>query len=105
MTLLGHDLVTAVGASAASIGNIGPGLGEVGAVDNFGWMGPVSHLVLIVLMLAGRLEIFTVLVLFHPDLWRRYGRKSGDSGDRARRLRQAEFTDKKIRLTPPGRES
>ena len=75
LTLLGHDLVTAVGASAASIGNIGPGLGEVGAVDNYGWMGPASHLVLVFLMLAGRLEIFTVLLLFHPDLWRRYGKE------------------------------
>lgn len=73
LTLLGHDLVTAFGASAASIGNIGPGLGEVGAVDNYGWMGPLSHTVLIFLMLVGRLEIFTVLLLFHPDLWRRAG--------------------------------
>jgi trk system potassium uptake protein TrkH len=70
MALLGHDLATSVGASAAAIGNIGPGIGEVGAVDNYGWMGPVSHLVLVFLMLAGRLEIFTILLLFHPDLWR-----------------------------------
>ncbi len=68
--LLGHDLPTAVGASAAAIGNIGPGLGEVGAVDNYGWMGPASHLVLVFLMVAGRLELFTILLLFHPDLWR-----------------------------------
>ncbi|HUH13077.1 MAG TPA: TrkH family potassium uptake protein [Longimicrobiales bacterium] len=78
MALLGHDLVTAIGASAATIGNIGPGLGGVGAVDNYGWMGPVSQLALIFLMLVGRLEIFTVLLLFHPDLWRRYGAGSGD---------------------------
>ena len=70
LALLGHDLPTAVGASAAAIGNIGPGLGEVGAVDNYGWMGPASHLVLMFLMLVGRLEIFTILLLFHPDLWR-----------------------------------
>lgn len=70
LSLLGHDLATAVGASAASIGNIGPGIGDVGAVDNYGWMGPVSHLVLMFLMLVGRLEIFTILLLFHPDLWR-----------------------------------
>ena len=74
LALLGHDLATAIGASAASIGNIGPGLGAVGAVDNYGWMAPTSHLVLVFLMLAGRLEIFTVLLLFHPDLWRRYRR-------------------------------
>ncbi len=80
MTLLGHDLVTAIGASAASIGNIGPGLGGVGAVDNYGWMGPASHLVLVSLMLAGRLELFTILLLFHPDLWRRHGRRHEGAG-------------------------
>ncbi|HUE77243.1 MAG TPA: TrkH family potassium uptake protein [Longimicrobiales bacterium] len=70
MALLGHDLATSLGASAASIGNIGPGLGGVGAVDHYGWMSPGSHLVLMFLMLVGRLEIFTILLLFHPDLWR-----------------------------------
>ncbi len=70
LALLGHDLATSVGASAAAIGNIGPGLGGVGAVDNYGWMGPGSHVVLMFLMLVGRLEIFTILLLFHPDLWR-----------------------------------
>lgn len=73
LAFLGHDLATAVGAAAASIGNIGPGLGEVGAVDNFGGLGGPTHAVLIFLMLAGRLEIFTVLLLFHPELWRRRG--------------------------------
>jgi trk system potassium uptake protein TrkH len=69
LALLGNDLATAVGASAAAIGNIGPGLGEVGAVDHYGWMGSSSHVVLIALMLVGRLEIFTILLLFHRDLW------------------------------------
>lgn len=73
LALLGHDLVTSIGAAAASLGNIGPGLGLVGAVENYGWMGPATHGVLIFLMLVGRLEIFTVLLLFHPDLWRRAG--------------------------------
>ncbi|MFV1985760.1 MAG: TrkH family potassium uptake protein [Gemmatimonadota bacterium] len=72
LTLLGHDLITAIGASAASIGNIGPGLGGVGPVAHYGWMGGASHVVLIFLMLAGRLELFTILLLFHPDLWRRH---------------------------------
>ncbi len=74
LTLLGQDLVTAIGASAATIGNIGPGLGAAGAVENYGWMGPAAHLVLVFLMLAGRLELFTILLLFHPDLWRRHAR-------------------------------
>lgn len=72
LAVLGHDLVTAVGASAAAIGNIGPGLGGVGPVDHYGWMGGASHTVLVFLMLAGRLELFTILLLFHPDLWRRH---------------------------------
>ena len=64
-------LTTAIGASVAAIANIGPGLGAVGAAENYGWMDPASHLILIGLMIVGRLEIFTVLLLFHPDLWRR----------------------------------
>jgi trk system potassium uptake protein len=70
LALLGHDLATAIGASAAAIGNIGPGLGAVGAVENYGWMGSSSLWVLMFLMLVGRLEIFTILLLFHRDLWK-----------------------------------
>ncbi len=71
LALLGHDLETAIGASVATLANIGPGLGAVGAVENYGWMDPVSQGILAFLMLVGRLEIFTVLLLFHPELWRR----------------------------------
>lgn len=70
LALLGHDLATAVGASVASLGNIGPGIGQVGPMDHYGWMTAPTHLVLMFLMLVGRLEIFTILLLFHPDLWR-----------------------------------
>jgi trk system potassium uptake protein len=69
LAALGLDLETAVGAGIAAMANIGPGLGAVGAVENFGWMGPATHLVLVFLMIVGRLEIFTVLLLFHPGLW------------------------------------
>lgn len=72
LALLGMDLVTAISAAASAIGNVGPGLGDVGPVENYGWMGPVSHLVLSYLMLVGRLEVFTMLVLLHPDLWRHW---------------------------------
>lgn len=71
LAFLGHDLPTAVGAGVATIANIGPGLGDVGPVENFGWMGSMSQFVLIVLMIVGRLEVLTVLLLFYPDLWRR----------------------------------
>lgn len=81
LACLGHDPVTAIGASAATIGNIGPGLGQVGPVENFAGMGTASYLVMIFLMVVGRLEIFTVLLLFHPDLWKRNrGRGRGVRG-------------------------
>jgi trk system potassium uptake protein len=73
LTVTGVDLLTSIGAAASAIGNIGPGLGAVGPTANYGWMNPVSQLVLIFLMLVGRLELFTVLLLFHPALWARAG--------------------------------
>jgi trk system potassium uptake protein TrkH len=71
LTVLGVDIVTAAGAAAAAIGNIGPGLGEVGPTGNYAWMPGMGKVVLSVLMVMGRLEIYTVLVLFHPEFWRR----------------------------------
>ena len=71
LTLFGMDILTAVGASAASVGNIGPGLGAVGATDNYGWISDPGLVVITFLMLVGRLEIYTVLLLFHPDTWKR----------------------------------
>ncbi len=71
LTALGVDLVTAAGASAAAIGNIGPGLANVGPAANYAWMPGLGKVILGLLMLLGRLEIYTVLVLFHPEFWRR----------------------------------
>ncbi|UCF19855.1 MAG: TrkH family potassium uptake protein [Gemmatimonadota bacterium] len=71
LTIMGVDLVTAAGASAASIGNVGPGLAAVGPAANYAWMPALGKLVLSLLMLLGRLEIYTVLLLFHPEFWRR----------------------------------
>ncbi|MBW3666995.1 MAG: TrkH family potassium uptake protein [Actinobacteria bacterium] len=65
------DLVTAVSAVAASIGNIGPGLGEVGPASNYSGLPGLAKWMLSSLMIVGRLEIFPVLVLFTKDLWRR----------------------------------
>ncbi|GAA6171190.1 TrkH family potassium uptake protein [Colwellia sp. KU-HH00111] len=64
----GMDDITAFTAVAAAINNLGPGLGEVAA--NFSDIGDTSKWVLIVAMLFGRLEIFTLLVLFTPAFWR-----------------------------------
>jgi len=74
LSLMGMDMLTAMGASAATVGNIGPGLGDVGPTDNYGWMSGPELTVLTFLMLVGRLEIYTVLLLFHPETWK--GRKS-----------------------------
>lgn len=65
----GLDQVTAFSAVAASLNNLGPGLGEVG--PNFQSINDFSKWVLVVAMLMGRLEIFTVLVLLSPAFWRR----------------------------------
>jgi trk system potassium uptake protein TrkH len=67
----GLDLVTAATAVAASIGNIGPGLGEVGPAGNYAGLPALAKWLLSSLMIVGRLEIFPVLVLFTRDLWRR----------------------------------
>ncbi|PHR80318.1 MAG: potassium transporter [Colwellia sp.] len=64
----GMDDITAFTAVAASINNLGPGLGEVAA--NYSTIGDASKWVLIMAMLFGRLEIFTLLVLFTPAFWR-----------------------------------
>lgn len=64
------DIQTAFTSSLASFTTVGPGLGRVGALGNYGWMGDASKLVVIALMLMGRLEIFAIIVLFSPRFWR-----------------------------------
>ncbi len=71
MTAIGLDLMTSLGATAATLWNIGPGLGEVGPTDNYAFIPWVGKWVLSFLMLAGRLEIFTVLVFFSRTYWRK----------------------------------
>lgn len=68
LSLLGAgDLATASTASIASLGNIGPGLGNVGATSTYAWMSPPAKLLLTFVMLLGRLELYTVLVLLLPS--------------------------------------
>ncbi len=66
----GNDLTTNFTAIAATINNIGPGLSKVGPTCNFGFFSPLSKIVMIIDMLAGRLELFPLLILFHPSIWR-----------------------------------
>ena len=67
----GYDLLTAVSAALSAVGNVGPGFGAIGPFDNFAHFPTGVKLSLCVAMIAGRLELVTVLVLFHPDFWRR----------------------------------
>ncbi len=71
LTLGGRDLVTAVGATAATLGNIGPGLGLVGPASNYSSLLDWEKWLLLIFMIIGRLELFTVLVLFLPGAWRK----------------------------------
>ena len=64
------DIITAATASVATLCTIGPGLGEIGPVKNYAWFSDASKLVLALWMLLGRLEIFTIVVLFSPRFWR-----------------------------------
>ncbi|MFQ5956198.1 MAG: TrkH family potassium uptake protein [Candidatus Brocadiales bacterium] len=66
---MGTDLVTAISAVAATLGNVGPGLGQVGATMNYGGLDSMEKWVLIFCMLLGRLEIYSVILMFM--LWRR----------------------------------
>jgi trk system potassium uptake protein TrkH len=71
VSLLGTDILTAVSAVATTLGNTGPGLAEVGPMDNFAHLHPASKWILTFCMLCGRLEIFTLLILFVPEFWRK----------------------------------
>ncbi|MDI6794197.1 MAG: potassium transporter TrkG [bacterium] len=68
---LGLDLVSAASAIAATMGGVGPGLGLVGPAENYAFLPDIGKIVLVLSMILGRLEIFTVLVLFLPSAWRK----------------------------------
>lgn len=65
------DLVTAASAVASALGNIGPGLGAVGPAASYADVPALGKWLLAGLMIVGRLEIFPILLLLTPDLWRR----------------------------------
>lgn len=71
MAALGLDFVTAVSSSAAAIGNTGPGFGAIGPTDSFASIPAAGKWVLSLLMLMGRLELYAVLLILRPSLWRK----------------------------------
>lgn len=71
LSISSEDLVTNFTAVAATLNNVGPGLELVGPAANFGFFTPLSKIVLMFDMLAGRLEVFPMLLLFAPATWQR----------------------------------
>ena len=71
LTFLGLDFTSALGAAASSLGNIGPAIGSVSPVDNFAHLSAGAKWFCSFLMLIGRLELFTVLILFTPFFWKK----------------------------------
>ena len=71
LAAMGVDAVTSVAAVAASLGNIGPGFGEVGPLDNFAAIPLAGKWLLAWCMLLGRLEIYTIIILLVPEFWKK----------------------------------
>ncbi len=71
LVALGLDLDSAMSATIACLASVGPGLGDVGPSRNFGFVPGAGKLMLCVLMIAGRLEIFALFAVLHPNCWRR----------------------------------
>jgi len=71
VSLTDVDFATATSAVATAMGGVGPGLAEIGPFDNFMWMHPAAKLILTFCMVAGRLELFTLMLIFVPAYWRR----------------------------------
>lgn len=69
--LMGLDFVTAIGGAASALGNVGPAFGDLSPLNNFSSLPDLGKLWCAFLMLAGRLELFTVLILLTPAFWKR----------------------------------
>ncbi|HSR61377.1 MAG TPA: potassium transporter TrkG, partial [Robiginitalea sp.] len=69
--LLGLDFVSAIGGAASSLGNVGPAFGTLDPLSNFNSLPALGKWWCSFLMLAGRLELFTVLILLTPYFWKR----------------------------------
>jgi trk system potassium uptake protein len=80
LAFMGIDLETSISAVAATIGNVGPGLAAVGPLHTFQVIPPLGKILLSVMMIIGRLEVFTVLVIFLPEsrrIWLRALKENG----------------------------
>ena len=71
LSFLGVDMLTSISAVASAVGNVGPGIADVGPSSSFSQLPTSAKWILSLLMLMGRLELFTVCVLFTPYFWKR----------------------------------
>ena len=70
IVIVGTDPITAASAVATSLGNAGPGLGSIGPMSNYAHLPDISKLILSFLMIIGRLEIYTIFVIFTKSFWK-----------------------------------
>ena len=70
-TLHGLDIQTAFTASLSMIGNVGPAFGALGPTDNYGWLPASLKWWYSLTMIAGRLELYNILIFFLPDYWKK----------------------------------
>ena len=70
LSLMGYDFETSIGGTIASLGNIGPGIGGVGPIENYSFFSAPAKWFLSFLMLLGRLELFTILIVLSPAFWK-----------------------------------
>ena len=71
MTGMGMDILTSISSVASALGNVGPGLGTVGPAENYHHLPSAGKMMLSALMILGRLEIYTVLILLVPEFWKK----------------------------------
>jgi trk system potassium uptake protein len=69
VTMIEHDAAVGLAGTAATIGNVGPGFGEIGPMGSFGYLHPVTKTIFIIDMLVGRLELIPFMAMFCPDFW------------------------------------
>jgi len=68
----GYDVMTSISAAVATVGNIGPGFSHVGPVENYHFFSSIDKIVLSAAMILGRLEFYTVVILFSRAFWKRF---------------------------------
>lgn len=71
VSLFGVDLTTSIGSVSATLNNVGPGIGMVGPTENYAHLPTIVKWYLSLLMMVGRLEVYTVIILFFPTFWKK----------------------------------